>query len=67
VERGGLGAARAGAAGLELTGGEALLAAATEMACELGHPAHDCFYVALAERLDFDWRGTPRGCATRPA
>jgi predicted nucleic acid-binding protein len=41
-----------GAAGLELTGGEALLAAATEMACELGHPAYDCFYVALAERLD---------------
>jgi predicted nucleic acid-binding protein len=58
VGRGELGAAEAEtiAAALEASGialhpTSPLLRDATAMACSLGHPAYDCFYLALAEQL----------------
>lgn len=39
------------AAALTLHSTRPLLLAATRIACALGHPAYDCFYLALAEQL----------------
>ncbi len=39
-------------ASVELVAMRSLVAAATRLAVALGHPAYDCFYLALAERED---------------
>jgi predicted nucleic acid-binding protein len=53
-------------ADLELMPMRALLEPATRLAIELGHPAYDCIYLALAESMTCDLVTADRELAAKP-